>query len=185
MSQVTKRALENSLKHILSQKPLDKITVSDITDDCGINRMTFYYHFKDIYDLIEWACVEDAKKALDGKKTYETWQEGFLHIFQAVLENKIFIINVYNHISREQVEVYLYKLTGDLVMGVIEEKAKGMRVKEQDKKFMADFYKYAFVGIMLDWIKNDMKENPKNIINSLSLLIHGQISRALENYEIK
>ena len=72
MSQVTKRALENSLKHILSQKPLDKITVSDITDDCGINRMTFYYHFKDIYDLIEWACVEDAKKALDGKKTYET-----------------------------------------------------------------------------------------------------------------
>ena len=43
MSQVTKRALENSLKHILSQKPLDKITVSDITDDCGINRMTFYY----------------------------------------------------------------------------------------------------------------------------------------------
>ena len=185
MSQVTKRALENSLKHILSQKPLDKITVSDITDDCGINRMTFYYHFKDIYDLIEWACVEDAKKALDGKKTYETWQEGFLHIFQAVLENKTFIINVYNHVSREQVEVYLYKLTGDLVMGVIEEKAKGMRVKEQDKRFMSDFYKYAFVGIMLDWIKNDMKEDPKNIINSLSLLIHGQVSRALENYEIK
>lgn len=60
-----------------------------------------------------------------------------------------------------------------------------MRVKEQDKKFMADFYKYAFVGIMLDWIKNDMKEDPKNIINSLSLLIHGQVSRALENYEIK
>ena len=70
-------------------------------------------------------------------------------------------------------------------MGVIEEKAKGMRVKEQDKRFMADFYKYAFVGIMLDWIKNDMKEDPKNIINSLSLLIHGQVSRALENYEIK
>ena len=178
MSQVTKRALENSLKHILSQKPLDKITVSDITDDCGINRMTFYYHFKDIYDLIEWACVEDAKKALDGKKTYETWQEGFLHIFQAVLENKTFIINVYNHVSREQVEVYLYKLTGDLVMGVIEEKAKGMRVKEQDKRFMADFYKYAFVSIVLDWIDKGMYEDTNLIVSKVSNLITGTINHA-------
>ena len=56
MSQVTKRALEASLKKLLLEKPLHKITVSDITDDCGINRMTFYYHFKDIYDLVEWSC---------------------------------------------------------------------------------------------------------------------------------
>ena len=48
--------------------------------------MTFYYHFKDIYDLVEWVCVEDAARALAGKKTYDTWQEGFLNIFQAVLD---------------------------------------------------------------------------------------------------
>lgn len=60
MSQVTKRALEASLKNLLLQKPLSKITISDITEDCGINRMTFYYHFKDIYDLVEWSCQEDA-----------------------------------------------------------------------------------------------------------------------------
>ena len=47
---------------------------------------------------------------------------------------------------------------------------------------MADFYKYAFVGIMLDWIKMTWKK-PKNIIKHLSLLIHGQVSD-LENYEI-
>ena len=68
MSQVTKRALEASLKKLLLEKPLHKITVSDITDDCGINRMTFYYHFKDIYDLVEWSCQEDASRALAGKK---------------------------------------------------------------------------------------------------------------------
>lgn len=77
MSQVTKRALEASLKNLLLQKPLSKITISDITEDCGINRMTFYYHFKDIYDLVEWSCQEDASKALAGNKTYETWQQGF------------------------------------------------------------------------------------------------------------
>ena len=63
MSQITKRALEQSLKNLLQQKPLSKITISDITEDCGISRMTFYYHFKDIYDLVEWACAEDAARA--------------------------------------------------------------------------------------------------------------------------
>ena len=52
MSQVTKRALEQSLKNLLLKKPLTKITINDIAEDCGINRMTFYYHFKDIYDLV-------------------------------------------------------------------------------------------------------------------------------------
>ena len=52
MPPFTKYALEASLKHLLAQKPLNKITINDITEDCGINRMTFYYHFKDIYDLV-------------------------------------------------------------------------------------------------------------------------------------
>ena len=125
MSQVTKRALVASLKNQLLKKPLDKVTISDITDDCGISRMTFYYHFKDIYDLIEWSCVEDARKALEGKKTYDTWQQGFLQIFQAVQENKPFIMNVYRSVSREHVETYLYGLTYDLLIGVVREQAKG------------------------------------------------------------
>jgi len=182
MSQTTKRALEASLKNLLKQKPLDKITINDIAEDCGINRMTFYYHFKSIYDLVEWSCVEDATKALEGKKTYDTWQEGFLQIFQAVHDNKPFIMNVYRSVSREQVEIYLYKLTYDLMLGVVEEKAVGMAVKDEDKRFIADFYKYAFVGLMLDWIKNDMKEDPQVLIHRLQCLVHGNIISALNNY---
>ncbi len=82
MSDTTKRALEESLKHMLLKKPLDKISISDITNDCGISRMTFYYHFKDIYDLVKWSCEEDAARALAGNKTYETWQQGFLQILR-------------------------------------------------------------------------------------------------------
>ena len=64
----------------------------------------FLLSFKDIYDLVEWACLEESRKALQGKKTYDTWQEGLLQIFEAVYENKPFIINAYNAISREQIE---------------------------------------------------------------------------------
>ena len=184
MSNFTKRAMEDSLKRLLLQKPLNKITVSDIAEECGINRMTFYYHFKDIYDLVEWVCVEDASKALDGKKTYKTWQEGLLNIFHEVLKNKPFIMNVYRCVSREQVELYLYKLTYDLIYGVVKEKAVGMTVREDDKKFIVDFYKYSFVGIMLEWIRNDMKEDPKRIVERLELVIHGSISRALNAVRI-
>ena len=180
MSQVTKRALEASLKKLLLEKPLHKITVSDITDDCGINRMTFYYHFKDIYDLVEWSCQEDAAKALAGKKTYETWQQGFEQIFEAVLANKPFIMNVYHSVSREQVENYLYKVTYDLLEGVVEEQAQGMSVRDEDKAFIATVYKYAFVGLMLDWIKRDMKDDPQLIVDRLELVIHGSVRAALE-----
>jgi len=182
MSQTTKRALVASLKKLLLQKPLDKITISDIAEDCGINRMTFYYHFRDIYDLVEWACEEEATKALAGKKTYDTWQQGFLQIFEEVKANKVFIMNVYRSVSREQVEIYLYRVTYDLLINVVNEEAGDMKVSGEDREFIANCYKYAFVGLMLDWIRNDMKEDPKKIINRLSLLMRGSFSRALEAY---
>ena len=110
MPNTTKAALEESLKRLLLKKPLDKITITDITTDCGISRMAFYYHFKDIYDLVEWSCVEDGTKALQGKKTSESWTEGLTQIFEAVLENKPFIMNVYRNVDRERIENYLFKL---------------------------------------------------------------------------
>ena len=81
MSQITELALVQALKNLLSVKPLNKITISDITNECGINRMTFYYHFQDIYDLAEWACIQEMDKVLQQNKTHDTWQEGVLHIF--------------------------------------------------------------------------------------------------------
>ena len=182
MSNTTKQALEASLKKVMLQKPLDKITISDITSDCGISRMAFYYHFKDIYDLVEWSCLEDAKRALQGKKTYDTWQEGILQIFEAVLENKPFILNAYHSVSREQIENYLFHLTYDLLKAVVEEKTAGMQIREEQKEFIANFYKYSFVGIMLDWIKQGMKENYHEIVNYLCTAIRGCISVSINNF---
>lgn len=184
MTQLTKYALEAALKTLLSKKPLDKITISDLTEECGISRMTFYYHFRDIYDLVEWICAEDAAKAIAGKKTYETWQQGFLQIFEAVRENRPFILNVYRCVSTEQVERYLYPLVYRLLIDVVEEKAQAFRVKESDRRFIANFYKFGFVGVMLEWIKNDMREDPEKIVSQLNTLLSGEIERALERFSI-
>ena len=95
MSQMTKRALEASLKELLRHKPLDKITVSDLTDHCGVNRMTFYYHFKDIYDLVDWILAEDAAKAMEGRRGFGTWSEAYLDVLRQLQDNKTLVLNVY------------------------------------------------------------------------------------------
>ncbi len=184
MSEVTKRALEQSLKNLLLKKPLTKITISDIAEDCGINRMTFYYHFKDIYDLVEWSCLEDAKKALEGKKTHDTWQEGFLQIFQAVKDNKPFIMNVYRCVDRAQVERYLKPFVDNLLMNVIVEESADIAVRDEDKDFIAQIYTYIFVGLMLDWIADDMREEPKVIVDNLAILMQDSFSNALQRFKI-
>ena len=184
MPNTTKAALEESLKRLLLKKPLDKITITDITTDCGISRMAFYYHFKDIYDLVEWSCVEDGTKALQGKKTSESWTEGLTQIFEAVLENKPFIMNAYRCISREQIENFLFQLTSDLIMGVVkeQEQAANTTIPDKDKRFIADFYKYSFVGIMLDWIKQGMKEDYEEIARMIAITLHGGIANSIRNF---
>ena len=184
MTNATKLALEESLKHLLLKKPLDKITINDLTTDCGISRMTFYYHFKDIYDLVEWSCLEDARIALQGTKTSSTWHEGLLQIFDAVMENKPFILNVYRSVGREQIENYLFALTCDLLMGVVTEKSKDILITEEQKIFIADLYKYSFVGIMLDWIKNGMRDY-HGIVDDTATALYGCIDNAIHNFAAK
>lgn len=183
MSQVTKRALEQSLKNLLLKKPLNKITINDIAEDCGINRMTFYYHFKDIYDLVEWSCMEDASRALQEKKTHDTWQEGLLHIYEAVRENKPFIMNVYRCVSRDKVESYLKPLVDDLLMGVVEEQAAGLAVRQEDKDFLAKVYSYVFIGLMLDWIGDDMRGDPELLVEKLAVILKDTFGFALRRLQ--
>ena len=183
-SNITKHALAQALKELLRDRSLEKISVGSICEACGMNRKSFYYHFKDIYDLVEWSCLEDATRALAGKKTYSTWTEGLLQIFEVVYENKPFIMNAYRCISREQIENFLFQLTSDLIMGVVkeQEQAANTTIPDKDKRFIADFYKYSFVGIMLDWIKQGMKEDYEEIARMIAITLHGGIANSIRNF---
>lgn len=182
MSDITKRAMSAALKNLLKEKKLNKITVQDIADECGINRQTFYYHFQDIYDLVEWTCIEDTEKVIKENKTYDTWQEGFLAVFDLAKKDKTFIDNIYRSVSLEMLEQYLYRLVYPLLKNVVDEKAKGQTVREENKKYIADFYKYAFVGVLLEWIRNDMAESPGQIVDRVSRIVGGAIETAFANF---
>ena len=183
-SQLTKRALEESLKRLLLTKPLNKITIADITSDCGISRMTFYYHFQDIYDLVEWACEEDAARAIAGNKTADTWQTGLLDTFLALRENKSFIASIYHDMSREQVERFLVPVVSDLVKSVVDEHAARRHVHEQDRDFIARFFAHALIGTVLDWIGRDMRDDPQQLGQRVATIADGAIETALDRFEI-
>lgn len=182
MSDITKRAISASLKKLLCEKKLNKITVQDIADDCGINRQTFYYHFQDIYDLVEWTCIEDTEKVLKENRTYATWQDGFLAVFDLAKADKTFIENIYKSVSTELLEQYLYRLVYPLLKNVVDEKAKNYSVRDENKKYIADFYKYAFVGVLLEWIRSDMRESPEEITDRVSKIVTGAIENAFKNF---
>ena len=82
MNNITKNALEESLKKFLLQKPLDKITISDLTTDCGISRMAFYYHFKDIYNLIDGPVWRMQKERCRGKRPMTPGRRGFFRFLR-------------------------------------------------------------------------------------------------------
>ena len=77
----------------------------------------------------------------------------------------------------------MHKLTYDLISGVIVEKSVGKGLKEEDKAFIAEFYKYAFVGVMLDWIAGGMKEDYKKIVEKMSTTLHGTVAVSISNFE--
>lgn len=181
MSSITKIALADSLKKLLHVKTLDKITVKDIVEDCGVNRQTFYYHFQDIPDLVEWICIDDVDHLIKKKEEYETWEDKFLIVFKIMLEEKIFVENIYHSVSREVLRTNLYRLVYPIIYDEITKKSKGKGLREEDKKFITNFYKYAFVSIVFEWIDKDMYENPEMIVLKVSHLVTGTIDHAVQS----
>lgn len=179
MSQATKNALSASLIKLMSQHTLDKITVSDVTSDCGVNRQTFYYHFKDIYDLVEWTYSNAAEKLLNGKNTYATWQDGCKALLEKLVENKSFVMNTYNSISRDALERAVVGQLIILIRRITDELSARMSVSEEDKNLITRFFVFGFIGMMIEWLDNGMKTSPDEFVENINRVVSGDISSAL------
>lgn len=174
----TKRAIGYAFKDLLKEKSFNKITITDIANKCAINRQTFYYHFQDIKDLVEWLCIDEVDNILNKNDECEKWEDKFLMIFKVVLKEKEVVENIYHSVSVEVLRTNLYRLVYPIIYSEIVEESKGKNLREEDKKFITDFYKYAFVSIVLDWIDKGMIENPEIIVLKVSNLITGTINHA-------
>ena len=188
---MTKKALASALKRLLEHKTLDKITVSDLTDLCGLNRQTFYYHFKDIYALLEWIYREDAPRVIPELKEgghglpeqiediHIKWVTYYFNIFRYVQENRPLIMNTYHSSQKELLMNYVRNEAFLLVRMVVDAYPEGTRVDEEDKNFLAKFYQYALMDIVLEWMERGLKEEPEDIVRRTALIMDGTLQEAL------
>lgn len=168
MSKMTKKALASSLKKLMEQKPLSKITVTDITEECGINRHTFYYHFQDIFDLVEWIYLTEAEEAISAPGAPGSWEEGLRRLFTYGQENKRFVMGTYESFQKEHLQKFTQKHVEILVCKVLSERAESQDIPDSSIEFLISFYTYAYTGVILNWIENGMKEDPDTVIKMLA-----------------
>lgn len=175
MSQLTKKALADSLKRMMDKKPLSKITVTDLARECGINRHTFYYHFNDIYDLVQWIFLSETGSALDQiKSEEESWKQGMKWLFDYALADKKFVMGVFRSASSEHLSRFVIQQIYTLILGVVERESQDIRISEEKKVFVAKFYTHGIGGIILDWIEKDMQQDPDEIIEIFCTMIQGE-----------
>lgn len=160
MQQSTKDAFAQALKKMMRIKPMDKITVKDLVELCGVNRQTFYYHFDDVYDLLEYVFEEDANRVLPKEIVYDHWREDVMKYFEYLMENKMFALNVFNSNSRTYMLRYFKERLSECVYGFALIVCEEINIDRSDFEFIIDFYTYGIVGLISQWMENGM-ELPK------------------------
>lgn len=180
MSQLTKKAIIEAFIKLLNERPLDKIKVKDIVEECGINRNTFYYHFSDIPALVEEILQAETERVIAESQDAEGWEDGFIRAADFALKNKRAVYHIYNSVSRDIFERYLNVIAEDVMKRFVERMAQDIPAKREDKDLVIHFYKAALVGLILDWLEAGMKYEPEPLINRVGQLFEGNIRASLE-----
>ncbi len=181
MSQMTKRALAAALKTLMEKKPFSKITVKDLTLECGINRMTFYYHFEDIYDLVRWIFKNDIFIYDMDWFIGDDWQTSMIEFFNRLVENRSFIVNTCRSMVYENLNSSLRHTTSGIFERVVNKLSEGINISDENKHRIALFYTTAFTGVILNWILMGMEEGTQEMVSNLSRMLDGSIALAIRN----
>ena len=184
MAALTKMAIVKAFEELARGKNVDRITVKEITDKCQISRNTFYYHFKDIYDVLEEMLNQRVEQMIEtlelnmqsGNSVQDTRRAGMRYI----LDNRELFFNLYQSAGVQEVKMYLDKSSSVLGHYLIDRLSEGMNVSERDKDLIISFYQYAHAGMMAEWLEKGMKDDLEERMNRMDVLFEGDIVMALE-----
>lgn len=185
MSDLTKNALADSLARILETKSLEDIKINDITSDCGISRMTFYYHFKNIYDLIGWIIKREVIAAIKESSNSSNPEVTLYNILLSIRKKRNFILRVERSITGEQVNGMLTPMINDLMINFFDHLLSDIKIDENDKIFLITCYEYALMGAVMQWVHGEMSDDPKALAHRLWTLAISSFSAHVEAFTEK
>ena len=159
MNNITKYALEESLKKLLLQKPLDKITITDLTTDCGISRMAFYYHFKDIPDVVEFILKKKWDEILEHPQDRASILECMEEMADLVRNNRKVMLNVYRSVKKDTFLFYMNEISNYIIMEYFRKNADQFDLDEGEIRILIQYYKCLFMGFLMEWLDNNLKSD--------------------------
>jgi probable dihydroxyacetone kinase regulator len=179
----TKRLLADTLKKLMITKPLNKISIHEIVEECGVNRQTFYYHFHDIIDLLEWMFKEEALALFGDSGGSLSLSEGVRRILNYIRDNEALCLCTLHSLGYKHLRKFFYEGINNVILSVVNEHSADLNVSEKHKIFIAHFYTVSFAGFIENWLQEGLKDDPDEIIRLFEVTMHGNIRGALERFQ--
>ena len=154
-SQQTKQALAAALKELMAQKPIENITIHDLTEHCGIRRQTFYYHFQDIMEVIEWSMERATQKMLARSLETESPEYAIGVLISAAMENRTLIRRLLASQKREQIEKVFVQAVRTYLQNLIRNKANGLALYYSDMELALDFWAFGISGLLFKYCEQE------------------------------
>lgn len=180
----TRKILAESLKKLICRKSFSNITVREITEDCGLNRNTFYYHFEDINDLLKWTLEQEAIDVVKHFDLMSDYEEAVRFVMNYIEENEKLLNNICNSLGQGELKRFffndLYWITSSVIDKTIQQME--LSIPSDYRDFLSRFYTEAFAGLLMDGITNPtLRNNDKNILY-ISLVIRSSLPPLLRDY---
>ena len=178
MPNFTKKAIKEAFIALLDEKPLNRITVKDIVETCGINRNSFYYHYEDLPALIEEIIAGRVEELIQAHPTIDSVEDCFDAALEFVLQNRRAVLHIYNSISRDVFERYLMEVCHYVVKTYVESDFAGRPVDEEDKEMLIRYHKCECFGNIIDWLNSGMRDDISTYFHRIYQLKRGWEDRA-------
>ena len=178
----TKYKLANSIKECMRTTPVDKITVKDIVEGCGVARQTFYRNFLDKYDLINWYFDKLVLQSCEQIGMGHTVGESLEQKFEFIREEKAFFTGAfrsddYNSLKEHDFELIL-KFYQDLIG------RKTSRPLGEELEFLLEMYCRGSVYMTVKWVLGGMKASPKEMSRQLVEAMPPKLSEVFSKLEL-
>lgn len=179
-SEQTRQALAEALKELMAQKPIDKITIHDLTDRCGIRRQNFYYHFENVYDLMRWMFQEEAVSLLRQHEGTLLWQEGLLQLFQYLEENRAICRCALKSVGRDTIRRFFESDIYSIIHQTVEKIGKEISgdsgsITKPDIDMMTYFYVTALAGMAESWVLGELDQTPEELISFADTMLRDHV----------
>ena len=139
MSGFTKEIIAKTFTELLDEKSMSKITVKDIVERCGVNRNTFYYHFKDIPDVVEFILKKKWDEILEHPQDRASILECMEEMADLVRNNRKVMFNVYRSVKKDTFLFYMNEISNYIIL--------------------IQYYKCLFMGFLMEWLDNNLKSD--------------------------